>query len=168
VTVRPLERRDGAAYRALRLRALREHPEAFVAVYENEAALPMEHFADRIAPSACSRVFGGFVGDVLSGIIGISRQVAPKLRHRANIWGMYVAPEARGRGVGRALLDTALDTARAWEGAELVTLSVSEASGPACALYVGAGFVRWGVLEDAVRVAGRSYHEEYLVLTLPL
>jgi GNAT superfamily N-acetyltransferase len=31
-----------------------------------------------------------------------------KLRHKARIGGMYVAPEARGQGVGKALLTAAI------------------------------------------------------------
>lgn len=52
---------------------------------------------------------------------------------------MAVAPEARGRGIGRRLMDAALATWRALGGRELF-LESSTRLGPALALYESAGF----------------------------
>ncbi|HZH42767.1 MAG TPA: GNAT family N-acetyltransferase [Lysobacter sp.] len=52
---------------------------------------------------------------------------------------MAVAPDARGRGIGRRLMDAALDTWRALGGRELFLESNSRL-GPAIALYESAGF----------------------------
>jgi putative acetyltransferase len=54
---------------------------------------------------------------------------------------MYLAPAARGRGVGRALLETALTFARA-AGAAHMVLDTTDAMRAAIALYERAGFVR--------------------------
>jgi putative acetyltransferase len=54
---------------------------------------------------------------------------------------MYLAPSARGRGVGRALLDEALGFARA-SGAARVVLDTTDAMKRAIAFYERAGFVR--------------------------
>ncbi|MDR0183713.1 GNAT family N-acetyltransferase [Lysobacter arvi] len=52
---------------------------------------------------------------------------------------MAVAPEARGAGVGRALMHGALDAFRALQGRELF-LESSSKLGPALALYESVGF----------------------------
>jgi ribosomal protein S18 acetylase RimI-like enzyme len=52
---------------------------------------------------------------------------------------LYVVPGLRGRGIGRALLDTALETARA-EGATHMELGTSEDDAAARALYESVGF----------------------------
>jgi len=52
---------------------------------------------------------------------------------------LYVVPSLRGRGIGRALLDAAMDTARN-EGASHMELGTSENDHAARALYESAGF----------------------------
>jgi ribosomal protein S18 acetylase RimI-like enzyme len=52
---------------------------------------------------------------------------------------LYVAPESRGDGVGRVLLEEAIETARA-EGATHMELGTSESDTAARALYESLGF----------------------------
>lgn len=52
---------------------------------------------------------------------------------------LYLVPEARGRGLGRALLAAACDWAR-WQGAEVVRLEVNRHNPRAKALYLDSGF----------------------------
>jgi ribosomal protein S18 acetylase RimI-like enzyme len=52
---------------------------------------------------------------------------------------LYVAPPQRGQGLGRALLEAAMEAARS-EGAEYMELGTSETDTAARALYESAGF----------------------------
>src|SRR3954454_3259648 len=52
---------------------------------------------------------------------------------------LYVVPSLRGHGIGRALLQAAMDTARS-EGATHMELGTSETDTAALALYESAGF----------------------------
>lgn len=52
---------------------------------------------------------------------------------------LYVAPERRGEGLGRALLEAAMEAARE-HGADHMDLGTSEADTEARGLYEGAGF----------------------------
>jgi ribosomal protein S18 acetylase RimI-like enzyme len=52
---------------------------------------------------------------------------------------LYVVPSLRGQGIGRALLEAAMDTARA-EGATHMELGTSETDTAARALYEKSGF----------------------------
>lgn len=89
-----------------------------------------------------------------------------KARHRALLWGMYVTPAARGRGVGAAILRAAIDCARSWAGIVQVHLSVTEASKEASRLYTSAGFREWGVEPRALHWDGRFIAEHHMVLEL--
>jgi RimJ/RimL family protein N-acetyltransferase len=64
--------------------------------------------------------------------------------------GMGLLPEARGRGGGRALLDSVLDHARA-TGAHKVDLEVWPDNGRAIALYAVAGFTVEGLRDRHYR-----------------
>lgn len=70
------------------------------------------------------------------------------LRFRPGLWSralecylaeLYVVPAERGHGLGRALLNAALDVARA-TGADRIDLGTSEDDAAARALYESAGF----------------------------
>ena len=52
---------------------------------------------------------------------------------------LYVVPDLRGDGLGRALLEAAMETARA-EGAEQMEIGTSETDAAARGLYESAGF----------------------------
>ena len=73
--------------------------------------------------------------------------------HVRQIQGLLVAPWARGRGVARALLEAASDTARA-QGACRITLRVLGHNGPARRLYESLGFVVEGVLPGEFLLEG--------------
>lgn len=71
-----------------------------------------------------------------------------QLRYRAQVYSdapaayleeLYVAPEKRGEGLGRALLEAALEEARA-RGADHIELGTAETDTAARALYESAGF----------------------------
>ncbi|MFE9437866.1 GNAT family N-acetyltransferase [Streptomyces sp. NPDC006602] len=67
--------------------------------------------------------------------------------HVRQIQGLAVAEEARGAGVGRALLRAAQDEARQ-QGARRITLRVLGHNTPARKLYEAEGFVVEGVLPE--------------------
>jgi len=65
--------------------------------------------------------------------------LASEVEGRGDLVYLGVVPEARGRGVGRALLGQAIrDTARM--GLPVLTVAVDTENGPAWRLYAGAGF----------------------------
>jgi len=53
---------------------------------------------------------------------------------------LYVVPDLRGNGLGRALMETAIETARS-EGADFMELGTSEDDTAARALYESVGFI---------------------------
>ncbi|MBR0669067.1 GNAT family N-acetyltransferase [Roseomonas hellenica] len=158
--IRCLGAADAAAYRAIRLEALERCPENFGASADIEGAQPLAWFAERLAGS---HVFAAG-GDPLDGVIGLRPQEAPKLRHKVLIWGFYVRPAARRRGLGAALLGHAIAAARGL--VEELRLSVAAENAAAIRLYEAAGFTAYGREPRALRVGGRDVDELLMALRL--
>ena len=157
LTLRRLIGADAPAYRELRLRGLWEHPDAFTSSYEEDSARPLAATETRLAADSGDAIWGAFAGGVLAGMVGLGRESRMKARHKAVVFGMYVAPEHGGRGVGAALLRHLIDEARRQPGLEQLTLTVTDTNDAARALYERAGFRSFGIEPRAVRI-GDTYH----------
>jgi GNAT superfamily N-acetyltransferase len=169
VQIRQLGPGDAAAFQALRLRALRESPEAFGSSYAEDQALSLEAVAERLTAArapARRAVFGAFNGEDLVGVTGCMQHAKVKARHTAIVWGMYVSPEQRGRGLGRRLLEAIIDEARTWPDVDRLTLTVVERAGRARQLYRVMGFETYGREPDGLRQDGVRDTVEYLALSL--
>ncbi len=164
--IRRLRPEDATALVALRRDALDNDPLAFGASTTDDRGLSLEFVRSVLADEDEQAVFGHFDGSNLTGMVGVLRAAAVKRRHRADIWGMYVAPHARTKGVGRMLLDAAIEHARAWPTVEQLHLSVTDSAVAARRLYETAGFQLWGREPRALQWAGRFVDEFHLVLEL--
>ena len=165
--LRRLHLLDAPAYRAFRLRGLREHPDAFTSSHEEEALRPLADTERRLAASGTEKLWGAFVDGAMAGMVGLSRETRAKNRHKAALVGLYVADEFTGRGLGGALVQAVLQDARA-SGVELVILTVTDSNRAACRLYENAGFTAFGVEPDAIRVDGVSLGKQHMFLQLSL
>lgn len=154
IAIRRLTAEDATQYRDIRLEGLRSNPEAFGSTFEAESPRPLSWFADRLGSTA---MLGAFLGSDLVGIIGLRVGEGLKERHKGMLVGMYVRNAVRRAGVGRRLLDAALDLAR--QSVELVQLTVVDGNAEATRLYEGAGFARYGLEKNALKVDGRYYDE---------
>jgi RimJ/RimL family protein N-acetyltransferase len=164
--LRVLESGDAASFTAIRLAALRECPTAFSSSYEEECDIPLAQAAERIVPNHDRAIFGAFEGETLVGTLGIYRENRRKLKHKAVIWGVYVAPAFRRHGVGRMLLERALAHARSMADLLQVTLGVNTENAAAIALYESAGFEPFGLERGFMRVDGVLHDELHMVLTV--
>ncbi|MFE5320226.1 GNAT family N-acetyltransferase [Paenibacillus sp. NPDC056579] len=165
--IRVLGSADAEVYREVRLRALKEHSEAFLADYETELQKPIEVFRQNLAPAEGKFTLGCFSDSKqLVGIVTLVRETKPKIEHKANIYAMYVAPEARGQQVGRSLLNELLQRAKSFDGLELIKLTVVSNNGAAKRLYASLGFTVYGTEARAVKVNGTYLDEDMMILTL--
>ena len=164
--LRVLESGDAASFTAIRLAALRECPTAFSSSYEEECDTPLAQAAERIVPNSGRAIFGAFDGESLVGTLGLYRENRLKLKHKAVIWGVYVAPAFRKRGVGRMLLARALEHARSMADLRQITLGVNTENAAAIALYKSAGFEPFGLERGFMRVDGVLHDELHMVLTI--
>jgi GNAT superfamily N-acetyltransferase len=163
--IRRLEIPDAPVYRELRLRGLREHPDAFTSSFEEENLRPPADTEKRLAATSDTVMWGGFLEGALAGVVGMTRETRLKNRHKATLVAMYVAPEYGGRGLGLALVNTVVQAAKA-AGVELLVLTVTEGNRQAAALYERAGFAAFGVEPDAIRVNGVPFGKQHMYLQL--
>jgi ribosomal protein S18 acetylase RimI-like enzyme len=162
-----LQASDAAQYRELMLEAYELAADAFTSTAEERAAESDAFWVKRIAdPTGRSAAFGAFEGKALVGTIALEFSAKPKTQHKASVIGMYVRPTVRGHGAGRALLEAALDYARAKGGILLLTLTVTEGNEPAVNLYRGAGFQEFGV--ELMAILTPSGYKGKVHMWLPL
>ncbi len=170
VSIRPLTRSDAPAYHAVRLRMLREHPDAFTSSYEENAEQPLSWAEERLdhGPDAPDDFLLGAFSESgeLVGTVDLTRRRRGKERHAAHIAGMYVVREAASQGIGRALMRASLDRAAALPGLEQITLTVTASNEHAVSLYRSLGFIVYGMYERAIKVEGRYYAKAQMVLYL--
>ncbi len=161
IQVRDFGPEDAVVFQALRLAALRECPSAFASSYEEEHRASIDVIAQRLVATPGCCVLGAWRESDLVGMLGLQREEARKLRHKAFVWGMYVAPRARRRGTGRLLITHALARA-ASIGVRQVNLGVNAANAAAVRLYEATGFASFG-LERGFLLLDGELHDEVLM-----
>lgn len=165
LTIRPLDAPDAAAFRQLRMRAIEDAPTAVWPTLEEEAARSDAEICARIAPGPAQVVFGAFDGAGLVAIAGLRGETLQQVRHKGSVWGVFVDPAYRKRGIAGDLFARLRDHAHA-HGLLQLSLYVNAENAPAKALYASLGFVTCGIDPRAMQVAGRFYDEAYMVLGL--
>jgi ribosomal protein S18 acetylase RimI-like enzyme len=166
VTVRVLTEVDASELYALRLRALQESPEAFGSTYAETVTRGVESYRRRLRqPLTETFMLGAYTpDDTLVGMVVFSRETGDKDRHKGYILSMYVEPESRGRGIGRALVGEAIARARQVPGLVQLQLAVVTSNAAARDLYLSLGFVVYGVEPRALRLGEDQYRDEELMI----
>ncbi len=169
-TIAPFTSDQRDAVWRLRLRALKDHPQSFGQPWESAKSMTTAE----ITQLAATFWTGGdnqlFVACNQAkepvAMLGIFREQRERERHRMRIWGVYTAPEYRGRGIATDLARSAINYARGLEGVLQIHLAVWSANAPAIASYTRLGFKRWGTMPRADIVDGKAVDYDHMVLML--
>ena len=146
VKVRRLSEDEVGPWRDLRLRMLLDTPGAFGRTHAEEVAMPQEEWEARTRRLATSAERAMFVADDEGRLVGSAGVfLDPDDELRPHLIAMWVAPAARRRGVGRALVEAVLEWARG-AGRASVRLLVVDHNQGAIRLYEEFGFRRTGTL----------------------
>ena len=136
VLVRETVTADWQAWRGIRLQALRDAPDAFGSTYADQVLLGEAHWRQRVTGGG---LFLAWLPEVSAseptGMAG-GYQETPGV---VELISMFIRPQARGRGVGVALIDAVIGWARARD-ASSVHLWVTETNSRARLLYERQGF----------------------------
>jgi ribosomal protein S18 acetylase RimI-like enzyme len=162
LTVRRFRLDEAAEFRAIRLEALAYAPEAFTDAFDDAVALEEAVFAERLAAGP---VWGAFSPQRCLGMAGMDRGKEANVRHKAFVWGVYVAEAARGQSLGERLLGAIVEHAHR-EGVTLLQLGVGEGNWPARRLYTRMGFLPYGLEQRALRLNGYYIDEVLMALKL--
>ena len=130
-------------WRSLRLRAVDESPDAFRSVLAQESAEADEWWRGLIASAADHPHGLLLVAEADSDPVGMMFGRLDDSGEVLDVGAMWVDPEMRRKGIGRGLLDTALDWARA-AGASKAELWVTAGNDAAKQLYETAAFALTG------------------------
>ncbi len=140
IGIRRVRPDDAALIRRVRLKALATDPASFGSTYEREAAYADEEWGEWAREGAAGNDMATLVAvceDKPVGIVAAHRNDSdPGV---FEVFSMWVAPDRRGRGIGRRLLAEI----EAWitsAGGNAVGLSVTNAAAAARRLYESAGY----------------------------
>ena len=162
ITVRALGVDDWEQYRSVRLVALQESPEAFVASHDDEAAEGEPFWRARMERS--TRLLAERDGQPIGiASVGAAGEDQPEA---AQLFGLWVRPEARGTGVATELVRAGASAA-ATAGKRQLLYWVGTDNGRAVAFASGFGF-RPTAQRRPMRVVSEDDGEEELAMTLPL
>jgi len=140
----------------IRLRALQTDPIAFGSSYEEEVRLSEADWKSRMknAIFAVSKEEDRAVGT-------ITHTFGDKIKgkHVARIFGVYVDPEYRRQGLGRKLMERALEVIRKNKEIVKVQLMVNQEQEVAIKLYKSFGFFVVGIMKKEIKFGGKFYDE---------
>ncbi len=163
--IRRLVENDLDALWRIRLQALAESAEAFGSTYEEALRRGQAAFLPRLQAGDENFYLGAFE-EHLIGIVGFFRERETKGRHKGTVVSLYVVPEKRGLGAGKALVQTLIAAAKAIEGLEQLHLAVVTSAQTPSHLYSSLGFQRYGTEPHALKVGDRYWDEDLMVLWL--
>jgi ribosomal protein S18 acetylase RimI-like enzyme len=133
--IRRINAEDWELVREVRLRALREDPDAFLATHAQESAFPDEQWQARAAQANGAT----FIAAGADGAEGLATGFVDADPTTVFLVGMWVAPALRGSGTAQELVEHVVEWARA-RGSERVSLSVEGQNLRAARLYERCGF----------------------------
>ena len=130
---RSISEDDWEAFRALRLRALADAPDAFGATLADAEVCPEEEW--RLRAGGNGPVVMAFAPD--GSPVAMGGLYRPPGSEQSFIWGMWVDPAWRGRGVGSRVLASLLEHT---VPADRVSLHVADGNEGARRMYEAHGF----------------------------
>ncbi len=134
MTIRVLDEEDWQEYRAVRLSALQDSPDAFVHTYDEESSYDEEAWRDRMRRS---HRLVATAGNATQGTVSVGPLAdEPKA---ADLFGLWVAPEARHTGAAWRLVEAAAKLA-ADEGYTQLYYWVSTENGRGIGFATNFGF----------------------------
>ncbi|WP_068403068.1 GNAT family N-acetyltransferase [Kribbia dieselivorans] len=103
INVRTLTENEWELFRSIRLAALKDSPEAFVATYEDESAIAETEWRERMnrSPRLLAEVDGEPVG-----VVSVGHSTRRDDATMGELFGLWVTPEWRGRSVAANLVVT--------------------------------------------------------------
>lgn len=145
--------------RNIRLAALQDSPDAFLATYEQQARYTEDQWRAEFSRGGWHV---GFEASQPVGLLGVTREPQMPV-HECYLEYMWVDPGCRGRGVALEMLTAVLEVLRA-AGVRTAFLWVLDGNDVAMRLYKRAGFIRTNHRQPLKARPGRS--EERLRLNL--
>lgn len=147
-------------YKALRLRALQEEPQAYLSTYEKSRNDPDEKWKERLSNARDGKTQWLVFAKEKETLIGMIGAFIDE-RGDIEIIALYVVKEARGKGVGKKLMDEILVKIQESRKGRRVLVSANEEQEAAVTLYKQFGF---SVIQSGTYVLGDRKEHTILLL----
>ncbi len=134
-------------FKNLRLNALKTDPQAFLSTFEKQSNYPDEKWRERLEianEGIRSWILFAEENSQLVGMVGGYRSDDNLKDNSAEIWGVYVKPDKRGKGIAKALLKNIINTLSENPDISLIKLEVNIDQEVAKKLYEDLNFVITG------------------------
>lgn len=163
ITVRALSEDEWDHFRSVRLAALQESPEAFVASYEEEKDYDEDFWRLRLRRS--KRLVAERDGEAV-GIVSVGPDPEEDEDTHSELFGLWVSPALRGKGVASKLVRAGAEDA-AEGGSTHLNYWVGTDNGRAVAFASSFGF-RPTDRRRPVRIENEDDGDEEAMMVLPL
>jgi ribosomal protein S18 acetylase RimI-like enzyme len=162
IKYRVLTSEDREKYRQIRLECLKNYPQNFGTLYEDEINSSSLKFDNIISQNdSADFLFGAFINEKLVGICGNIQEDRIKTRHIAEISHVYVSPDFGKKGIATNLLKLTLEKVFSNNIVEQIILGVVKSNTQAIEIYQKAGFKQYGILENYYK-----FNDSYETLVL--
>lgn len=159
--IRQLTSGDFHILKAMRLEALQLEPSAYASSFSDWAALSDDEWRDRLKMP----VFAAFSREQPVGTMGLMRQKATKMHHRACLIMVYLRADMRGSGAADNLLEAVAAFALP-NGILQIELNVSCENERAMRFYENSGFRKVGLLPVGMINEGEAVDEVIMIRCL--
>lgn len=153
-SIRRLAKNDANELRALRLFALKESPASFGISYKEEKAKSLQETKKDILKDIILSAFDD-EGHMIA-VACCHGNVLEKLAHKAHIYGIYVKPEWRSRGIMNCLLRQILRKAQRKHSVMLASITMGNEIALSC--FTKLGFEIHFTEKHALR-EGRTWYD---------
>jgi ribosomal protein S18 acetylase RimI-like enzyme len=139
-------------HKKLRLEALKSDPIAFGSSYSKEKKLSEKEWKRRTK----NALFAIFDNELI-GMTIIIFEKGQKIKHIANIYGVYVKKKFRGQGISKKIFDEAIKIIKKKKYIKKIKLTVNSKQKPAINLYKKYGFKEVGVFRKELKINNKFY-----------
>ena len=147
IQIRPMDSTDWALYKNLRLKSLLDSPDSFAATFDTASSFTDDEWRQRLDNSKGLTSALPLLASYKTNEAGLAWGVVHGNNDKyVNLFQMWVSPEYRGKGIGRALVQEIIDWCES-SGKSGIRLGVTTTNNAAAELYRSMGFVEVGDTE---------------------
>lgn len=122
IFIRQLTENDWREFSQVRLKALKTDPNVFGSNYEKESKQTEAEWRDFLQSKDLA-VFMIFDGDAPIGMTGVAVWREDETRKTALLWGSWLEPRARGKGLSKLMYESRIEWAKAHPTVERIIVS---------------------------------------------